>query len=210
MPERLPSRAALLELRREHAVMDLGYRFLDEKRIALAQELIRLLREHAHMRERFRRAQDLAREAMTRAVEIHGLEGVQLYPPSSVVWTSTWSERSLFGLALIDVAVLEGRSVAGSAACLASADAQRSAELFAELCRLAMPLAAMEANLRRLVDDFRRTQRRVNALEHVILPEVCADEKHMENLIEELDQEEAIRVHLFAKSFGEEREVREQ
>ncbi len=206
MPERMPSRAALLELKREHAVMDLGYRFLDEKRIALAQALIRLLREHALAGQIFEDAQRDARQALAAAIEVHGLEGVQLYPPSSVDWAATWREHSFLGVALVETTMVQGqRASAAGIACLASVEAERCAEAFARLCRLAVPLAAMQANMRRLAEDFRRTQRRVQALEHVILPDVRADERHMEVLIEELEQEEAIRVHLFAPARDAER-----
>jgi vacuolar-type H+-ATPase subunit D/Vma8 len=123
---------------------------------------------------------------------------VQLYLPSTAEWTLQWQERRFLGLVLIEAAALQGRRASAAAmACLPSA-AERCADAFAELCRIAAPLAALQANLRRLADDFRRTQRRVHALEHVMLPETRAAERRMEALLEELDQEEVVRGRLFA------------
>ncbi|MDE2148462.1 MAG: V-type ATP synthase subunit D [Gammaproteobacteria bacterium] len=199
MPERLPSRAALLELKRERGVIELGYRFLDDKRIALAQALIRGLQEHGVQLDRFRAAQWRAGQALAAAVEVHGLEGLQLYPPSTVDWALEWRAKPFLGLPLIQPAALRGQRVSAAAlACLPSAAAERCAEAFAELCRVAVPLAALQANLRRLAAEFRRTQRRARALEHVILPQAHAEQRQMEALLEELEQEEVTRGRLFA------------
>jgi V/A-type H+-transporting ATPase subunit D len=196
MAEQLPSRAALLELRRERAVIDQGYRFLDEKRIALGQELMNMLREHARLAGEFRSATMEARTALAKALERHGLESLQLYPAAPADrWSLQRRESRFLGLAVLAEAQLVGEHGGGAdAACHVSAAAERCAEAFARLCRLAAPLAAAETNLRRLIAEFRRTQRRVRALEHVVLPEVLCNERRIEGLLEELEQEEAVRV----------------
>lgn len=200
MAEQMLSRAALLQLRRDHAVIDQGYRFLDEKRIALAQELMRGLAEHSRRLAEFSAANARARAAMAAALERHGLEGLQVYPPTSPdAWSLRRVERTFLGLRLSgEVELARERVSAAAQSSVPSAAAERCADVFAELCRLAAPLAALQSNLRRLAEDFRRTQRRVRALENVILPEVRADERHMEALLEELEQEELVRARLFA------------
>lgn len=201
MTERVASRATLLELRRERAVMEQGHRFLDEKRIALAQQLLRDLRTHAELCERLLAAQQAAAVAINAALEVHGLEGLALYPPGTTDWRVTWQESTFLGVRLTEAAPLLGqRGSAAAIACLPSAAAERCAAAFADLCRLAAPLAALEANLRRLADEFGRTQRRVRALEHVILPEARADERRMQALLDEQELEEIVRARLFAAS----------
>ena len=55
------------------------------------------------------------------------------------------------------------------------------------------------AQLLKLEAEYRRTQRRVRALEKILLPELEAEQKVLENALEELEIEEAVRVRLAAK-----------
>ena len=84
MAEIVPTRSAALQLADERELMRQGYRFLDEKRVLLAAEMLRLLREHERMHaalvERLHEARGALREALLR----HGLDGLQAYPPVPV------------------------------------------------------------------------------------------------------------------------------
>ena len=61
------------------------------------------------------------------------------------------------------------------------------------LLALLLPLAAAQNNLLRLTDVFRRTQRRVNALEHIILPELDQSIKGMEDRMDEMERDDLVR-----------------
>ena len=58
-----------------------------------------------------------------------------------------------------------------------------------------VPLAALVTNLERLMREYQRTERRVRALENVILPEIRSDIAMMQEQLDLNDQEEVIRVH---------------
>ncbi len=82
---------------------------------------------------------------------------------------------------------------------LVTKNIETSVEL--EAARLAMqqllaallPLAEAYNNLLRLTDVFRRTQRRVNALEHIILPELDQTIKGMEDRMDEMERDDLVR-----------------
>jgi len=57
-------------------------------------------------------------------------------------------------------------------------------------------LAASGANLARLAHEYRRTERRVRALENIVLPEIHRDIDFMEEHLELVEQEEVIRVRM--------------
>jgi len=59
--------------------------------------------------------------------------------------------------------------------------------------------AARAANLRRLIDEYRRTERRARALENVLLPEIDHSLKFIEEQLDAVDQEEAVRVRNAAR-----------
>ena len=63
----------------------------------------------------------------------------------------------------------------------------------------ARDLTLLSGNLYRLVDDYRRTERRARALEDVLLPETRVAIRQLEEQLDDQDQEEAIRVRLKAR-----------
>jgi V/A-type H+-transporting ATPase subunit D len=57
-------------------------------------------------------------------------------------------------------------------------------------------MAAMIGNLERLYQEYRRTVRRVRALQDVLLPEIDATLYEVETRLDELEQDEALWVRL--------------
>lgn len=194
------SRAALLELRQEREVVQEGHRFLDEKRILLAREILRRLEEYEKARAAMERSEKAARKALGDALGSHGLEYLQLHAPPVAGPGEVRVGRTAF-LAMpmpeaeleLEFAGLEGLESEALGAC---------ARAYGELARNAAGMAGAEAALLRLLAEYRRTERRVRALENLILPELRGDERDMEEVLEENDMEEAIRVRLFAGGRG--------
>jgi V/A-type H+-transporting ATPase subunit D len=65
---------------------------------------------------------------------------------------------------------------------------------FSALLPIAARLAAVTGNLERLRGEYVRTSRRARALEDVLLPEIDARLAAIDNALEELEREEAVRV----------------
>lgn len=64
------------------------------------------------------------------------------------------------------------------------------------MLRDAAVIAAVAGNLFRLVDEYRRTERRARALENVLLPEIEEVLRDMRAHLEDADLEEIIRTRL--------------
>lgn len=195
--------SAFLELKEERAGMREGYRFLDEKRLILAAEILAALAVYSRELAAFQADYAVAGQALRGAVARHGLEGLSVYPaapepPGEVQVT----ERSVLG-----VRVQETRWPAPSAAGLgaglgpeAPQALDRSPE--GEACRTAFlaliprcaRLADLAANLERLRAEYARTARRARALEDVLLPEIDATLAAIDTALEDLEREEAVRV----------------
>jgi V/A-type H+-transporting ATPase subunit D len=193
------SRAALLALRRDRRIVEEGHRFLDERRVALAHELLRRAAIHAAHRAGFMRRHEQARIALGDAVGRHGLEGLQAYPPAVLRPAQPQrSEAPFLGLRLVTAGALALDAGEGAPAALRTSEAVRCARAFRELAGEAAAQAGEVASLLRLVAEYRRTERRVRALENIVLPEARADERRFEGALEELDQEEVLRARRFA------------
>ena len=203
MPERTASRAALLALRRDRRVIEEGHHFLDERRIALAHELLRRARAYAELRAAFAARHARARAALADAVGRHGLEGLQVIPAWRLAPAAFESERRPFlGVSLTTAARLPLAAQPDPGVVATTSEAARCAQAFRELAQAGAGLAGEVASLLRLMTEYRKTERRVRALENIVLPEARADERRFESVLEELDQEEVLRSRLFAPDPG--------
>ncbi len=197
-----PSRSAFLELKEERQLVREGFEFLDEKRVILAQEMLKRLAAWKAARNRYDALQEEAAAALVRALGRHGLDGIGLYPAPRMENAS----MPLRELRFLGVNLLAGAFDAGwdekqvrPPAANPSPEAERCREAFSALVPLAMELAVMRASLERLVREYIRTERRARALENVVLPEIEGSLRFMDEQLEAMDQEEAIRVRNAAR-----------
>ena len=195
------SRAELLELRREHEVVEEGHRLLDERRVLLARELLARLKAFDQRFETFADCEKQAHAALIEATERMGLEQLEVYPPLDLSGLETVRETARF----IGI-TFDGVRLAALPESKRERDpvfefdqAETAAGKFAGLLEEALGLATDIAQLLKLEAEYRRTQRRVRALEKILLPELEAEQKVLENALEELEIEEAVRVRLAAK-----------
>ena len=193
-----PSRSAFLELKEERQLVREGFEFLDEKRVILAQEMLRRLKAWKALRERYDALHEDAAAALARAVGRHGLDGIGIYPaPRMENAAVPLQETRFLGVNLLDGEFDPGwkeQEPRPPPAVNPSPEAERCREAFAALLPLGFELAVMRASLERLVREYVRTERRARALENVVLPEIEHSLRFMDEQLEAMDQEEAIRV----------------
>lgn len=202
------SRAGLLELRNERRVVEDGHRFLDEKRALLAHAVLERLAGFETGLGAFGDNERRAHDALEQAVGVEGLEALQLRAPlASMERRLGRRTTSFLGITVVEDASLQedtaAREQAGEPRDMPpSSEAEACARRFADLVTQALPLATELGNLLRLMREFQRTQRRVRALEKVVLPELHDDERRMEDALEEVEQEDALRVRLSGRGRG--------
>lgn len=191
--------SAYLELKEERLGLQEGYRFLDEKRLILAGEILAQLaryeEEMAALRERYQRAGEYLAAAVVR----HGLEGFSVYPPlAGACATPATRSRSVLGVVLHELEPAAGPDArapeADSSPVDPSPEAQACREAFAALLPHAARLAILTGNLERLRRAYTKTARRARALEDVLLPEIDASLATIATALEELEREEVVRV----------------
>ena len=189
------SRSAFLELQDEQRLVNDGYEFLDEKRILLAAELLRQREAWREARDAFMRRWDAAAKLLPAAAADQGLQGLQVYPRYTLEAASLdLEERPYVGQVLLEARLALGEAELLREPVRSSREVRLAAEAFREALKAAAPLAAISANLKRLMREYRRTERRVRALENVVLPEIRQDLAAMEEHLDLNDQEEVIRV----------------
>ena len=201
LPQRSPTRAALLELAEEQRVVAEAYEFLDEKRLLLAAELLRQLEQYETL---LKEIQSLARSAsqqLVAAVQRHGLQELSVYPAAPLESVGIeLQQRNVMGVALLDLRLVMADAGSGAppVASQPSPEAEQCRAAFAGLLPGLATLAGISGNLYRLLAEYRRTERRARALENVILPEIEQALAQVSSYLEEADLEDAIRVRLKA------------
>jgi V/A-type H+/Na+-transporting ATPase subunit D len=198
-----PTRSAFLELKEERQLVREGFEFLDEKRVILAQEMLRRLQAWREARARYDALHDTAAAALARALGRHGLDGLGIYPVLRMEEASVaLQEHRFLGVNLLEGAFDAGRNdrLVTPPAVNPSPEAERCREAFSALVPLAFEMAVMRASLERLVAEYIRTERRARALENVVLPEIEGSLRFMDEQLEAMDQEEAIRVRNAARA----------
>ena len=189
------SRSAFLELQDEQRLVNDGYEFLDEKRILLAAELLRQREAWREARTVFMDRWDRAAKLLPLAVADQGLEGLQVHPRYSLDEAGfEVSGRPYVGQVMLEASMDIGDTELARDPIRPSGEVRQLATAFRGLLEAAAPLAAITANLHRLIREYRRTERRVRALENVVLPEIRQDLAAMEEHLDLNDQEEVIRV----------------
>jgi V/A-type H+-transporting ATPase subunit D len=200
MREVTPTRSAALELADERKLMRQGYEFLDEKRTLLATEMLRQLRLYQERVDTFNEAMKRAADALASAVERHGLDGVQVYPVSEALQIPD-NTRSLF----LGITMLESGEASSAVreippAVDPSPEAKACRAAFEELLSMAADIGVRTGNLQRLAREYRRTERRAQALEKVLLPEVEEAIRHVNEQLDTMEREETIRTRWAHKS----------
>jgi V/A-type H+/Na+-transporting ATPase subunit D len=204
-----PTRSAFLELKEERQLVREGFEFLDEKRVILAQEMLKRLQAWRAMRDRYDALHDTAAGALARALGRHGVDGIGIYPTVRMDDAEVrLTEHRFLGVHLLDGEFDAGWKKKGTVpisggngdrphippAVNPSPEAERCREAFNKLVPLAFEMAVMRASLERLIREYVRTERRARALENVVLPEIEGSLRFMDEQLEAMDQEEAIRV----------------
>jgi len=193
------SKAALIERREERGLVGQAKDILEEQRDLLAHRMIELIKHTELRQQELTTRIDEARSAVRRAVLRHGSHGVRAFARDDtglpdVAWEAKGILGSLWLESPRDLDAGEPPSLGDGWE--VSLELERAMLSFHRLIRVGAEMAVHYNNLERLSDAFTRTQRRVSALEHIILPDLEGSIKEIERVLDETDRENLVRAHL--------------
>ncbi|MCF8477415.1 MAG: hypothetical protein K9G60_10315 [Pseudolabrys sp.] len=193
MREVAPTRSAAIELADERKLMRQGYEFLDEKRTLLATEMLRQLKIYQRHMDALAAATKAAAAALALALERHGLDHLQVYPAPPPPARPDNVRSQFLGLAMLTAGEAGAGAGESPAAVDPSPEAKACRAAFETLLGLSAETGLRAGNLARLAREYRRTERRAQALEKVLLPEVEDAIKHVNEQLDTMEREEVIR-----------------
>ncbi|MEO2241884.1 MAG: V-type ATP synthase subunit D [Euryarchaeota archaeon] len=206
-----PTRMELLKLKDRIELAKKGHKLLKEKRDALIMEFFDLVKKASEVRERAVEKLMKAYEKLAAAKTTVGAAGVRCASMAAAEEVRVdVGSRNVMGVV---VPILERVSGDGGVR-LAYGFADTSGALdeavhaFREALDAVLELAEIEETLRLMAEEIERTKRRVNALEHIVIPRLESTEKYIEMKLDEQERENFVRLKR-VKSMIERRRVEE-
>jgi V/A-type H+-transporting ATPase subunit D len=188
------TRSRWLELGQAREAAQRGRELLDEKREILLRELTRRMAARAKAREKAAAALAAARAALREAQVELGRDAVDAaalaQPPAA---SAEIGEARVLGVSAPAVRLRRETWTIGWAPGGTSESLDRAAAAFAGALPLLADLAQAELGVRNFKRALARTNRRLNALEMIVLPDLEREIREVASALEEDERDEAFR-----------------
>ncbi|NYF16571.1 V/A-type H+-transporting ATPase subunit D [Microbacterium sp. AK009] len=192
------TRSELLARRGQVTLAVNGRALLAEKRTALMREFTRLTQSVVSGMQGL---EERARTARASLAEATALDGPETVGSAAMAATGEISvglrSRNVAGVAIIELEhdpVARRRNDRGYSPTATTPRVDAAAEAFESLIESLLDIVALELSLRRLAEEITRTTRRVNALEHVVIPRLEEERNYIAMVLNERELENRTRL----------------
>ena len=190
-----PTRTNLIRLKKDLRFAKEGYEILDRKREALTGELVRVAKEADTLQKEVWALLATAYEAMEKSRLVMGSDHVE--------WAALAVDktvdvhlrlRGVMGVALPQIEARGEPPKLPYSPGDTSAALDEASDSFREVLLRIPQLSMLTAAVWRLANELRKTQRRVNALEHIFIPQYKHQIEFIVSSLEEREREETFRL----------------
>jgi V/A-type H+-transporting ATPase subunit D len=185
-----PTKSNLFKVKEQLAIAEEGYELLEQKREILVLELMQVVKEVKALEYEIDARTESAYAALKGLLFAIGREKAGA-AGSGISCETTISERttSIAGLTLPSLQVSLGDPVFRYSYADTVADCDETAREFHELLKLLARMASVRTVVWKLAREVKKTQRRVNALDKMVIPETRETKKYIEGVLEERERE---------------------
>lgn len=190
-----PTKSNLMKIKDELAFSKTGYDLLDQKRSILVSELLTLVDQAIDYQNRVEKALKEADEALEDAIMHMGrLKVANLAGAVNISSSITLTSRKVMGVALPRVST----EFSGSGPFFSPEGTSMLSEVAVSKYRDALSLmgqmAELKVSIMRLAREVRKTIRKVNSLEKLVIPDREATVRYLTGRIEEAERESMIQM----------------
>ncbi len=203
-----PTRSNLIRIKQELEFIRQGYDILNRKREVIAAELVRVAHDAEELQARVWELLEKAYRAIEKAQLTMGRERVE--------WAALSAHKSVdvtirvHGIMGVPIPLIEAHgeptdmpySLGNTNASL-----DEATEAFKEVLAQIPELSRLMTAVWRLAVELRKTQRRVNALQYIFIPDYEETIGFIVSTLEEREREEIFRLKLFKNRHDEEKEA---
>lgn len=190
-----PSKMNLIKFRRTLSFLKRAHGLLEEKRDILLLEVSRRLGEATKVREeldRLLKSAYISQDAAATAVGTEELRRISASPMAT--FDIAASNKKIMGVTTSALELTNLKRTVSYGISQPSVLIDEAAEKFLEALPVVVRVAELESTLINLVEEVKKTQRRINALEQFLIPRYEATVTLISSILEERDREEFVRV----------------
>jgi V/A-type H+-transporting ATPase subunit D len=199
MPETVsPTRMRLLQRQNQVGLAQQGVDLLKRKRDAAVADFFNVVRRAVDARDQLIQAAQRSYALLGLAKALEGREVVEaaaLADPRRL--EIAVESKTVWGTRIPTISAQDVRRSLmerGYDPANVSARTVESAEHFEEVVSLLLDVATTELALRKVGDEIRRTTRRVNALEQVVIPRIQGEIRYIRDVLEQRAREDVFRL----------------
>ena len=185
-----PTKSNLLAMKEQLAISTNGYELLEEKREILVRELMHLVEKVKLLEKQMDKAVNQAYPAFKRMLMVDGADQIQRLS-HGIHYDFHMNEKKVtiggMGFSSIDVEIPKQElfySFNGT-----DANTDDTVSKFFDLLSILTQMASIRTIVWRLADEVKKTQRRVNALDKMIIPQTTETKTYIESVLEERERE---------------------
>lgn len=197
-----PTKANLISTRKSLDLAKLGFDLLDRKRNILVREMMQLISEAHEIQANIDSTYAKAYEALQRANVMLGMcsEFAQATPIDNSLEIDF---RSVMGVELPTVSVRAEQPDIYYGMDSTNSLLDEAYLRFLEVKKMTVKLAEVETSVYRLADAVKKTQKRANALNNIMIPQFENTIKYITEALEEKEREDFSRLKVIKKQRDE-------
>ena len=188
-----PTRGFYLELKRNITYLEEGYKLLKMKRDELVKELRNSLKRLSEVRKE---VDELIEEALKEYFRIYALLGEEEIKKALANFIEPYEVKilpvSVMGVYTPRILSVKKPNIEGKY----TPPLQSLANKFLKLLEKLLEVAELEARIDSVSSDLEHTNRTVNSLEKIILPDLKATLKYIEDVLEEEELDEFTKLKM--------------
>ncbi|PYE51174.1 V-type ATP synthase subunit D [Deinococcus yavapaiensis] len=190
-----PTRTALLASKAQLKLATNGAELLKRKRDALIGEFFALVRDALSAREELTRVTKGAYTSLFSAKAWDTPEAVESLSLASTGEMNVHMQiQSVYGVKVPRINLPEAKNSANFSPITVGPRTIQAAEDFQGVMQAIIRVAATETKLRRIGEEIKKTSRRVNALEQVVVPGIQDDIRFIRGVLDQREREESFRL----------------
>lgn len=199
-----PTRSNVLKLKDDLAFANLGYELLDQKRSILVVELLTLVDQAVDYQERVDQALGKASESLqTSVMQMGRLKVANVFPSVTITSSIELGTRKVMGVRLPKVATNFEEKGPYFSPEGTTFQVEDTLEAYREALELMGHLSELKISIMRLAREVKKSIRKVNALEKIVIPRLKEDLAYTSNRIEEIEREGFILLKQIKKRLEE-------
>lgn len=185
-----PTKSNLLSMKEQLVVSTNGYELLEEKREILVRELMHLVDKVKVLEEEINKVIAQAYPAFTKMLMLEGSDQVERIAHSvNYKFEMTEKHVNIGGMNFTSMDVILPKKELFYSFLGTYADTDATIDKFFELLKLLTQMASIRTIVWRLAAEVKKTQRRVNALDKMIIPQTKETKAYIESVLEERERE---------------------